>query len=200
MANESNEPGKVLARVILEIMGAPKEHVEATLKDYVENLKQDDTIKIVKEDISPAEKQKTLFSVFAELEIWFKDAQRLIDFCFDSMPSSVDILKPSELSINTKALTDTLNDMQAKLHDTDMVVKTTNAKNKILEKNTKAIIRNFVHFMLWEEPKSLEFLSKKMGLPAQYLKTVLDELVKKEDISEKKGKYERSNRGAKEKD
>ncbi len=200
MADESNEPGKVLARVILEIMGAPKEHVEATLKNYVENLKQDDTIKIVKEDISPAEKQKTLFSVFAELEIWFKDAQRLIDFCFDSMPSSVDIIKPSELSINTKALTDTLNDMQAKLHDTDMVVKTTNAKNKILEKNTKAIIRNFVCFMIEEEPKSLEFLSKKMGLPAQYLKPFLDELVKKEDISEKKGKYERSDRRAKEKD
>jgi len=199
MAGETEEHGKVLARVILEIMGAPKEHVEATLKDYVENLKQDDTIKIVKEDIAPAEKQKQLFSVFAELEIWFKDTQRLIDFCFDSMPSSVDIIKPEELSINTKALTDTLNDLQAKLHDNDMIVKTTNAKNKILEKNTKAIIRNFVYFMLEDEPKTLEFLSKKMGLPGEFLKPFLDELVKKEDISEKKGKYERSNRGAKEK-
>ena len=139
MSNEE-EKGKVLARVIIEMLGAPKEHIETTLKDYVENLKQDDTLKIIKEDIAPAEQQKKLFSVFAELEIWFKDPQRLIDFCFDSMPSSVDIIKPEKLTFNTKALTDTLNDLQAKLHDNDMIIKTTKAKNKILEKNTKAII------------------------------------------------------------
>ena len=147
---EQNQQGKVLARVILEIMGAPKEHVEATLKDYVENLKQDNTIKIVKEDMAPPEKQKTLFSVFSELEIWFDSPQRLIDFCFDSMPSSVEIIKPDEMSIDSKKLTDTLNDLQAKLHNNDMIVKTTNAKNKILDKNTKGIIRNFVFFMLEE--------------------------------------------------
>jgi len=195
---EENHEGKVLARVILEIMGAPKEHVEATLKDYVENLKQDDTIKIIKEETAPPEKQKQLFSVFSELEIWFDSPKRLINFCFDSMPSSVDILKPSNLSINTKALTDTLNDLQAKLHDNDMILKTTNAKNKILEKNTKAIIRNFIYFMLDKESQTLEFLSKKTGLPAEYLKPFLDEFVKKERISEKEGKYERINRGVEE--
>jgi len=81
-----------------------------------------------------------------------------------------------------------------------MIVKTTNAKNKILERNTKAILRNCVFFMIDEEPKSLEFLSKKMGLPNEYLKPFLDEMVKKERISEKEGVYERINRGIKEED
>ncbi len=144
--NETEAPGNILVRTIIEMMGAPKEHIEKTLKDYVEKLKTDKEISIVKEEIAPAKEQGKLFSVFAELDIRFRTAQKLVDFCFDSMPSSVEIIEPSQLTLDAGELSDTLNDMQAKIHRNDMIVKTLKAKGSLVDKNAKSLLRNFVFF------------------------------------------------------
>jgi predicted transcriptional regulator len=188
MAEENNEQN-VLAKVIIEMLGAPKEHIEKTLKDYVEKLKDDKDIEIAKEEFAPAEEQNKLFSTFAELEIRFKNAQKLVDFCFDSMPSSVEIIEPESITINSAGLTETLNDIQAKLHNSDMVIKTLRAKNTILDKNAKKILRNFVSYMIEGKEKTIEELSSKMGISAQHLKPFLEELVKEGKIKEKEGRY-----------
>lgn len=186
---EENNNQKLLAKVIIEMLGAPKEHIEKTLKDYVEKLKDDKNLEIVKEEFIPAEEQNKLFSTFAELSIKFSGAQKLLDFCFDSMPSSVEIIEPDTLQLDSVRFSDTINDMQAKLHNNDMIVKTLRAKNTILDKNAKKILRNFVSYMLDEEAKTMEELSSKMGISAQHLKPFLDELVKEGKVQEKEGRY-----------
>jgi inactivated superfamily I helicase len=75
---------KITARVIIEMLGAPKEYIEKTLKDYIEKLKKDG-IKIIKETIEPAQKQNELFSTFVELDIEFDKMEDLLGFCFDSI-------------------------------------------------------------------------------------------------------------------
>jgi len=193
MADEEGE-GKqdnVLARVIIEMLGAPKEHIEKTLKDYVEKLKQDKEMKILKEELAPAKEQKKLFSTFAELEILFSNSQKLVDFCFDAMPSSVEIIRPEKIIVDSSSFTDTLNDMQAKLHNNDMIIKTLRAKSALLDKNAKAVLRNFIYFLIKDEPRPIEYLSEEMGIGAKQLRPFLDELIKAGNIAEKEGKYER---------
>ena len=101
---------KIVARVIIEMLGAPKEYIELTLKNYIEKLKKDG-IKIIKETVEPAQKQNELFSTFVELDIEFEKMEELFGFCFDSMPSSVEILEPEELQITAGELSDHLNDL-----------------------------------------------------------------------------------------
>ncbi|MBN2111466.1 hypothetical protein JW707_00025 [Candidatus Woesearchaeota archaeon] len=192
--SEESKKQKILARVIIEMLGAPKEHIEKTLKGYVEGLKRDKELEIIKEELAPAKEQNKLFSTFAELDINFKNAQKLIDFCFDSMPSSIEILQPEELVLDSGGLTDTLNDMQAKLHNSDMIIKTLRAKNTILDKNAKKILRNFVDYMIGNEGRTIETLSAKIGVPKQQLKPFLDELVKEGKLREKEGNYARTDR------
>ena len=48
--------GKIEIRAIIEMLGAPKEHIEATLKEYVENLKKDG-VKINNETYAEAEEK-----------------------------------------------------------------------------------------------------------------------------------------------
>ena len=102
--------GEIHVRTILEMMGAPKEYIEKTLKDYIEKLKKD--LNIVKEDYEEAKEQGKMFSAFCELEIKFKDILELLDFCFEALPSSIEILSPENLSYKSNDFTDFLNDLQ----------------------------------------------------------------------------------------
>lgn len=191
--DERLEKGNVLAKVILEIMGAPKEHIEKSLKDYVESLKKNKDFEIVKEDFAEPEPQKELFSAFAELDIWFKNPNKLLDFCFDSLPSSVEIINPTSLKVKSADFSGLLNDLQAKLHQTEMVVKTFKANQELMDKNAIGIIRNFMLFLAKDSPKSLQEFSSVMGVPGKNLKAFVDKFISEGVLLEKEGKYVRAN-------
>jgi len=190
MANPTDS-GKIIARVIIEMLGAPKEHIEATLKDYIAKLGNDKKMEIIKQETAPAEPQEELFSIFTELDIKFDSANKLIDFCLDSMPSSVEILEPEMIDIDSNRFASTLNDLQARIHNNDMIIKTLKAKGSLLDKNAKSVLDNFIKFILKDEPKDLDFISKSMGIKPDHLKPFLNEMIKNGKVIEKEGRYER---------
>jgi len=178
--------GEIHARTILEMLGGPKEYIEKTLKEYVQKLKKDLTI--IKEDYEEAKEQGTLFSTFAELEIQFKDMGQLFDFCFEALPSSIEILQPDEIAYSSNQWSNFLNDLQSRLHEADMVVKSVRAQNKVLDKNATAILQNLIKHVV-KEPKTTEELAGISGLEPKNIKAFADELVKKGMIIEKDGRY-----------
>lgn len=198
--NESERisKGQVFAKVIIEMLGAPKEHIEGTLKKYIEKLKKESkSYEIMNADFVEATPQGRFFSAFTELDIWFNKPIDLINFCFDSMPSSVDIMRPDDLSISAKALTDLVNDMQARLHEIDMVVKKVKAENKLLDSNSTAVFRNFIMYVLKQGEKSLEELGECMGVVGKELKPFMDKLISQGAAEEKDGKYYAREKGKK---
>lgn len=178
---------KITARVIIEMLGAPKEYIEDTLKNYIKKLKNDG-IKIIKETTEPAQKQKELFSTFTELDIEFEKLEDLFGFCFDSMPSSVEIIEPEELQMTATDLSNYLNDMQAKLHEVDMVVKTTRAQNAVLDKNAMNVFKNFVKYIC-REPHTTEEMSKFVGIESRQLQKFVDILVNEGKLKKDGEKY-----------
>lgn len=169
------------------MMGAPKEYIEKTLTDYLEKLKKDG-IKIKQEIVEKATKQGELFSTFAELDIEFDKMEDLFGFCFDSMPSSVEILEPEELVITASDFSNYLNDLQAKLHEVDMVVKTTRAQNAVLDKNAMNVFKNFIKH-LSKEGMTIEEMSKIVGIEPKNLQKFVDILVKEDKIKKEGDKY-----------
>jgi hypothetical protein len=178
---------KIIVRTIIEMLGAPKEYIETTLKNYLKKLK-DDGIKILKEDIEPASQQGELFSTFAELEIEFKKMEEIFGFCFDSMPSSIEILEPEELKISAAELNGYLNDLQGKLHEVDMVVKTTRAQNKVLDKNAMNVFKNFIKHIC-KEASTTEDMSKIVGIDSKQLQKFVDILVNEGKLKKEGEKY-----------
>jgi len=175
---ERIEQGKVLGRFIIEILGAPKEHIEKTLREYVQKLKEDTDLEVVKEEYAPAEPRDKLFTAFVELEIWLKDIYKLIEFCFDAMPSSVEIIEPESFNIKSNQLSGLLNDLQARIHAVDMALKKLKAYNKWLEKNSNTLVRNIVLLALKDKSKSLKELSTSVGIVEAQLKRITEKLEK----------------------
>lgn len=180
-------PQKILVRAIVEMLGAPKEHIEHTLKIYINKLKQEG-LKVKKEHYEEASLQEAMYSTFAELEIEFDNFELLTAFCLDAMPSTVEVIHPEKFELAMHEFTSFLTDLQSRLHEVDMIVKTQNAEQKILHDNTFAIFCNFIARML-ETPKSLQELSYLMGIKENELKPFLEKLVAGDKIVEEEEKY-----------
>ena len=169
-------------RAIIEILGRPKEHVEETLKKYIEKIKEDSDLIILKEDYAEAKQQETMWSTFVELELVVKGVQKMIGFCFDYMPSSIEILKPEQLTFNNRDMIVFLNDLQAKLHNVDMITKQLNAENNFLKRNMQIVIKNTVMILLKTGNNTEEKLAKFTGVNKEELKLIIDKLVEEKKI------------------
>ncbi len=161
----------------------------------MEKLKKESKdYEIIKAEFEEAKEQGKFFSVFTELDIWFNKPADIVNFCFDSMPSSVDILRPDDLKFASKEFSDLLNDLQAQIHEIDAIVKKVKTENKLLDKNSTAVFRNFIAYILKEGEKDLEELGKHMGVVGKELKPFVDKLIEQEVVEEKEGKYHLKNK------
>lgn len=127
----------IKAIVVIELMGSPKEHIESLMKEIVENLKKEKDVKVHNEKMSDTAEVKGFWSSFAEMEIEVKDIGKLVDISFDYMPSSIEILEPEKTEVDMKYMGDFINDLLARLHRYDMLIKNFYAENKLLKSRVK---------------------------------------------------------------
>lgn len=183
------EKGFIHCASIVEIAGAPKEHVEKTLRDYIEKLKNDDNgITVIKEDYSETKENGKLFGAFAEIEFLAKDASAIAFFCFDYMPSSIEIISPEQFTYRGVDFSGFFNDLAGRMHRIDRVVKELAARNKNLQRNANLLLRNLVLIALAESgPKDLAALSNICGIPKNQLQPFLEEMLKDNILTRDEG-------------
>ncbi len=126
------EEQKILLRAVIEIAGFPKEHIEQTMGKLMENIKEN--YNVHKFDVFEANQIKEVWSTFAEAEIYFDTVDKVIGFCIDYLPSSVEILEPLNVNIESFKFADILNDLIGKLHQYETVIRNFRASNIKLKK------------------------------------------------------------------
>ena len=179
----------IRCKIIIEILGKPKEHVEKTLRMYVDKIKNDSNLIVLNTEFADAQEKKGLWATFVELDMIIKGIPKLIAFCFDYMPSSIEIIKPEEFTMKKSTIEDLINDLQAKLHNVDMIVKQQKNENEFLRKNMNTTIKNVILISLVSGSLNKEKLSKATGIADKELEMFLDNLIKEKKISEEKGSY-----------
>ncbi len=173
-------------RAILEVLGAPKEHVEKSISLFVDNIKKSEDYTVLSDEIHPVEdaQEKDMFVTFAELEIETERLGNIANFCFDFMPSSIEIIEPERLTYLASDLSNFFNDLQAKLHDLDMTVKQFRVQNSNLKNNSVKLLRNMILLTLRHEgPLTVEKLGERVGIPVDQLRPILEKTEKQGYIS-----------------
>src|SRR3989338_2253665 len=180
----------ILFRAVVEVLGRPQEHVESTLKQYLDNLKKDARYKVMQVDIAKLKKQddQELWMTFAEVEVKTEKLDHLTSFSFDYMPSLIEILEPAELALKDAEVSSFLNDLQAKLHQVDMVAKQLRLENDFLKKNTRNLLRNYLTILLRKGGGMTSTqLSTLTGVEQDKLEDYLDSLIDQGQVDLKKG-------------
>lgn len=137
---------KIVAKIIIEMMGAPKEHIEKTMKDVIAELEKRQEVKILKKDFAEAqnvkdEKLKKFWSTFVEVDLETESIENLVGICFDFMPSSIEILEPNEFKLSSRNVDDVMNDLLGNLHKFSMAVRNMHAENVLLKKKLDGEIK-----------------------------------------------------------
>lgn len=181
----------IRCRAILEVLGKPKEHVEKTIKLLVEKVKEDREISVLNEKFAEIKPEgKTMFSTFVELEIVVKGITTLTGFCFDFMPSSIDIEKPEQLKVKNRDISNIFNDLQSKLHNVDMVAKTLKAERDFLKRNLNTMTSNLITILIKINKNTLEDLSKFTGINKEELEKHIEKLTQEGKIKKEEDKYQ----------
>ena len=188
-AEKQGEHAHIRCRTIIEVLGKPKEHVENAIKEYIEHIKEDSELVVLNEDYSEIKEQGKLWSKFVELDLIIKGTKKLIGFCFEYMPSSIEVIKPEHLVITNPEFSNFLNDLQARLHNVDMIVKQLNAENDFLKHNMSAILHNAVMICLKISKLNLEQLSQVTGVDKKELEILIEKLLKENKIKKENELY-----------
>ena len=185
---ERVDKGQLLARIVIEVLGAPKEYVEEAVQLVVDRIHKTKDIDVISESTFEAEERGKLFSTFSEVEIWFKDIDALIKFLFDFTPSSVEIMQPTKVPLAANVLSGFCNDFLLKMHDLGLKLKDSAAKAQFLQKNTDTLVRNFINFVL-QEPRSASDIAKIAGIPEKNVDAILASFEKVGIVEKKEDLY-----------
>ncbi|MEM2713772.1 MAG: hypothetical protein QXS07_01095 [Candidatus Pacearchaeota archaeon] len=136
MANE-----KLRAILVFEIVGRPKEFIEDVMNKFLDRIKDYKGVELLRKEVLPAEpfqaksqniSIKDVFSSIAECEFFFKNLETLLGFMLDTMPASIEIVEPSELTLDLPRLNAFINDYLTKIHQYDDVYKKLKLEKEIL--------------------------------------------------------------------
>ena len=190
--NEKLAEGYIQGRFIIELVGKPKEHIEKTMKGVIDKIKENKNIYVLNQELAEAkeiEKQEGFFSVFAELELLLMNLPVLVGFCFDYMPSSVEIIAPGEMKLKVNELNSFLNDLQAKLHRSDSMTKQLTMENQFLKNNVNKLLKNTITILLLKDGRKCEDLAKVIGIKPEDLQKFLDHMIEENKLRKEGDKY-----------
>ena len=186
---KQGEHAHIRCSTIIEVLGKPKDYVESAIKEYIQHIKEDSELVILNEDYSETKEQGKLWSKFAELDLVIKGTKKLISFCFEYMPSSLEVVKPEHLIMSNPEISGFLNDLQARLHNVDMIVKQLKAENDFLKLNMNAIIHNAIMICLKVSGLNLDQLSQITGVEKKELELFAEKLIKENKIKKEDDLY-----------
>lgn len=112
---------KIMVRAIMEVMGFPEEHVKEVMKQVIDKIKAEQ--KVLKVQEFDVKQIKEFWSTYSEFEMSFADVREVMQFCFRYTPSSIEIVYPEHFDVDSMEINALLNDVLAKVHDNDMIVK-----------------------------------------------------------------------------
>ncbi|MFH2020798.1 MAG: hypothetical protein ABIJ34_05250 [archaeon] len=181
--------GYIHSRAIVEIVGKPKEYVEDSLKSHLEKLKTIEGLELLEQKTEKAEPNENYFSAFAEIEILTVDIDTLFTFCYDFMPSSIEILEPEQIVVKNTQITDMLNDLQTRMHGLNTGYIEAQKDAEFYIRNTAVILRNFLVVMLSVRPFTLGQLEPVIGIKPEDIEKVLDVLINEGKVKKEGESY-----------
>jgi len=136
------EKGWLRANLIIEVLGKPAEHIEKALEFAIEAMEKEKKVNVLNKKIHKAvlvKESKDVYTTFAEIEILVDGLYKLIEIVFDYMPSSVEIVEPTTLSMKLEDANALLNDLAMRLHQYDALLKKGRLELEILKRKLKEL-------------------------------------------------------------
>ncbi len=133
---------KIQARMILEILGRPPEHIKEAMTVLLQRLKSEPGVVIVEEthhEPIKVEDSKDLYTTFSEIVFEVESISMYFGIIFAYMPSNVEVLSPQEMTIANADFNEITGLLTQRLHDYDGIAKRMVSERHILEQKLREV-------------------------------------------------------------
>jgi hypothetical protein len=140
----SSDEKKILATLILEIIGRPPEHLKETLTDLIKEMGKEKGVKVVASKINEPnelEKEPNFFTTFAEIDIEVNEMANLFLLTFKYMPAHIEVVSPERLTVDHTVISEILNELTRRLHAYDEVARVIQTEKMILETKLRELTK-----------------------------------------------------------
>lgn len=136
---------KVVAELIVEVLGRPPEHLVATLEDIAKRIGEEQGVKVVSKKINepkPIKEQQDFFTSFAEISVEVEGILHLVVLMFKYMPANIEIISPQNISLTNSGFNDVLNELTRRLHGYEEIARILQTEKNILENKLREVAGN----------------------------------------------------------
>lgn len=117
---------KIQARVILEILGRPPEHITSSLGALIDRMAKEQGVKILDKKMhEPIEVKdsKDLYTTFAEILAELDSFEIFIGIMFAYMPANIEIISPEKVVFTNTSFNFLSGRLLTRLHEYDAIAK-----------------------------------------------------------------------------
>jgi len=128
---------KVKAKIIVEIMGRPPEHLTYALNALIDKMGAENGVKIIAKKIhtpKSVKEAKDIYTTFAEIETEIDGIERFLGVIMAYMPANVEIFEPTSFKMQANDMNAIANYIISRLHKYDEITKRVIFERDILAK------------------------------------------------------------------
>lgn len=176
---EKLDQGEIQCIVTLQVVGKPKEHVEASMEKYLDLVDKEKAITVInieEGDAEELEEEEGFFSAFAEIEMLVPGIDALTQIAFNLSPANIEILEPQEFEFEGRHLQLWLNDLLTMIHGISTGLRGERQRAAHFSKALLQISKNFISVLLAAGAKDEDTLQKLTGLEGQPLQRALEKM------------------------
>lgn len=170
MSLKSEETKGIIAIMVIEIIGRPKEHLTETLNKIIEQIDKEKGVNVTEKKINEPvlmKDQKDFYMNFAEIEVEVEEIINLAILMFKYMPAHIEIISPELIVLSNNGWSDILSELTRRLHGYDEVARIMQVEKNILEKRLREVLGNKEiekkEIEVKEDKKSKNFKENKGG-------------------------------------
>ncbi len=155
----------VRAKVVIEVLGRPKDHVEKTRDDVLSKIKEDEEYEVAKEYLAEAkEEDEGFFSSFMELDLWFVNMSKLLSFTLYFLPAHIEMIEPEQQVIKLPAANEFLSELAMKMHRVDELYQEAQAERDQLNRALTKVLDAAILAVVDQQPRTQEEIGKLLGI------------------------------------
>tara|TARA_Y100000034_G_scaffold130296_1_gene188344 strand:- start:878 stop:1387 length:510 start_codon:yes stop_codon:yes gene_type:complete len=125
----------IKAKLILEIMGRPAEHIKEGLNTLVVKMGSEEGIELIEKEYNEpkkVEKAEDLWTAFADVDAEFESLEHFFNVVMAYMPSHVEIYEPDKFKLDSPGINHLSNFLVSRLHRYDSIAKKVVGEKEIL--------------------------------------------------------------------
>ena len=154
----SDEPIKIKAIIMLEIIGKPPEYLVETLENLIKQLGEEKGVSVISKDIKEpapmkenidiikpgsepqAKPKENFYTTFAEVEVEVDEISSFAYLIFKYMPAHIDIISPELIALTNNGWNEIFNELARRLHSFDEVARVLQVEKEILGRKLKELM------------------------------------------------------------